>query len=93
MKQEQPMAQHLPQIFSGITPDQYAQLTQKAQSNGIAMTGNSGSASKYGVELEWSYVPEAQQLTVHCVRTPIFVSAATVYGKLQALVEESRAAV
>jgi len=87
------MAQHLPQIFSGITSDQYAQLTEKAQANGIAMTGNSGSASKYGVELEWSYVPEAQQLRVHCVRTPIFVSAATVYGKLQALVEESRAAV
>jgi hypothetical protein len=40
------MAQHPPQVFSGITPDQYAQLTEEARANGIAMSGNNGSASK-----------------------------------------------
>jgi hypothetical protein len=91
MKEEQEMAVHPPQVFSGITPAQYELLTEKARKNGIAMSGNSGSASKYGIELEWNYLPDAQQLTVQCLRTPVFVSAATVDGKLQALVRETLA--
>lgn len=85
------MAQHTQQVFSGITPHHYAQLTEKARANGIAMNGNNGSASKYGVELEWNYEPEAQQLTVKCLRTPLFVPAATVYSQLREMVEQSKA--
>jgi Fe2+ or Zn2+ uptake regulation protein len=83
------MAQNPPKTFSGITPEQYAKLTEKARANGIDMSGNRGTASKYGVEMQWDYSPEAQQLTLQCLRTPMFISAATVYGKLQALVEQS----
>ena len=83
------MAQNPPRTFSGITPDQYAQLIVKAKASGLDLDGNSGTASKFGVEIQWTYSPESQQLTVQCLRTPMFVSAATVYGKLQALVEES----
>ena len=46
------MAQSSPQVFNGITPAQYANLTQKARSAGIEMNGNSGRASKMGVEVE-----------------------------------------
>ena len=83
------MVQNAPQTFSGITPDQYAQLIVKAKAAGLELSGNSGTASKFGVEVQWNYSPESQQLTVQCLRTPMFVSAATVYGKLQALVEQS----
>jgi hypothetical protein len=83
------MAQNPPRTFSGITPDQYAQLIVKAKASGLDLSGNSGTASKFGVEIQWTYSPESQQLTVQCLRTPMFVSAATVYGKLQALVEQS----
>jgi len=83
------MAQHTSQVFSGITPEQYAQLIVKAKAAGLNLTGNSGTASKFGVERQWNYSPETQQLTVQCLRVPMFVSAATVYGKLQALVEQS----
>jgi hypothetical protein len=89
--EEQPMTQHTQQVFSGITLNHYAKLTEKARANGIAMNGNSGSASKYGVELEWNYEPEAQQLTVKCLRTPVFVSVATVYSQLREMVEQSKA--
>jgi hypothetical protein len=85
------MAQNPPKVFSGITPEQYAQLTDRARAAGINMTGNSGTASKYGVEMRWDYSPELQQLTIECLRTPMFVSAATVYAKLQALVEQGAA--
>jgi hypothetical protein len=83
------MAQNPPRTFSGITPDQYAQLIVKAKASGLELSGNSGTASKFGVEVHWNYSPESQQLTVHCPCTPMFVSAATVYRRLQALVEES----
>lgn len=77
-------------IFTGITPDQYAQLTEKARANGIDMSGNSGTATKFGVEMTWTYAPELQQLTVQCLRTPIFISAASVYAKLEALAQQHK---
>jgi hypothetical protein len=83
------MAQDPPQVFSGIRPEQYAQIVEKARASGIEMSGNRGTASKYGVEMAWDYSPEMQQLTVECLRTPIFVSAATVYSKLRQLVEQN----
>jgi hypothetical protein len=83
------MTQTPPQTFSGITPDQFAQLIVKAKASGLDLNGNSGTASKFGVEVQWNYSPESQQLTVQCLRTPMFVSAATVYGKLQALIAQS----
>ena len=55
------------------------------------MSGNSGCASKYGVEVSWNYSPETQQLTMECLRTPVFVSAASVYEKLRELVRNSPA--
>jgi hypothetical protein len=85
------MGQGPPQVFSGITPEMYGQLLEKARASGIEMIGNSGTASKYGVEMSWNYSPEAQQLTVQCLRTPIFVSAASVYGKLRELVKNNAA--
>ena len=44
------MAQSAPQVFSGITPENYATLIQKAQSAGLNLSGNSGTATKFGVE-------------------------------------------
>jgi hypothetical protein len=83
------MAQGAPQVFPGITPEQYAKLTAKAQSAGIALNGNSGTASKFGVEVAWNYSPETQELTLQCLRTPIFVKPEAVNAKIQALVRET----
>ena len=83
------MAQSSPQVFNGITPAQYANLTQKARSAGIEMNGNSGRASKMGVEVEWHYSPERQELTLTCLYTPFFMSADDVNAKLHTLVSDS----
>jgi hypothetical protein len=85
------MAQTAPQVFSGITPEQYAKLSAKAQAAGIDMRGSSGTASKFGVEMAWNYSAAAQELTVHCLRTPFFVKADDVNAKIQALVKETLA--
>jgi hypothetical protein len=84
------MTEPAAQVFSDIAPEQYAKLVEKARASGIDLGGNSGTASQYGVEVAWNYSPEAQQLTLQCLKTPFFVSAADVHAKLAALVEQSR---
>jgi hypothetical protein len=80
-----------PQVFSNITPGKYATLTQKANAAGINMSGNSGTASQFGVEVSWSYSAEACELTIQCLNTPFFVSPATVNARIKALVEQTAA--
>ena len=86
------MAQSPPQVFSGIRPEQFAKLSEQARANGIDMNGNAGTASKFGAEMSWNYSPETGELVFQCIKTPMFVSAATVYAKLKSVVEGSLAA-
>ena len=85
------MSDNAPQIFSGITPAHYALLTEKARAAGIELAGNSGTANKFGVEVAYNYAPDIQQLTLHCLKTPFFVSPADVEARLRSLVEHSLA--
>ncbi len=85
------MGQSQPQVFSGIAPEQFAALCEKAKAAGIAITGNTGAATKYGVEVSWNYAPEAQQLTLQVLKTPFFVNAADIDSKLRDLVQQSLA--
>jgi len=80
-----------PQVFSGITPEEYAKLTAKAQASGIDIGGESGTASKFGVEIEWNYSPITQELIFRCLRTPFFVDAEDVHARIAAVVKESLA--
>ena len=77
------------QVFSGISPAQFATLQVKAKAAGIDLGSNSGTASKFGVEVSWNYSPESQQLTLQCLSTPFFVKPEEVNAKIQALVKES----
>ena len=79
----------LPLVFSGITPEQYARLRAKAQAGGIEISGNSGTASKFGVEVSWNYVPETGALTFQCLATPFFLKPEQVNARIQEMVKES----
>jgi len=85
------MSNAAPQLFANVSPAQFTLLTQKAQSAGIAISGNSGSASKMGVEVAWNYSPETQQLSLQCLKTPFFVKADDVNQKIRSLVTETLA--
>jgi len=78
-----------PLVFSSITPQQFAQLTQKATAAGINMNGDSGTASSFGVEVSWNYSASAQQLTIQCLSTPFFMTPETVNSQIQKLVKET----
>ena len=83
------MSQTAPQVFSNITPEQFSSLTAKAHAAGIDLAGNTGTASKFGVEVSWNYVPETRQLTLLCLHTPFFVKPENVNAKIRALVKET----
>jgi hypothetical protein len=83
------VGQSAPQVFSGITPEQWAKLIAKAQAAGIDLSGNAGTASQFGVEVGWSYSPVTKDLTIQCLRTPFFVRLEDVNAKIKALVQET----
>lgn len=86
------MAGSIPQVFSGISPTRYAKLIEKANAAGVEMSGNTGRTNRMGVEVEWSYSEQKQELVLTCLRTPFFVSPESVNSKLHALVNETLAA-
>ncbi len=85
------MAEYEPQLFSGITPQEFAALIQKAKEAGFHMSGNKGTASKLGVDVSWNYEPEREELTLQCLHAPFFLSKDQVNAKLHSLVTESLA--
>jgi hypothetical protein len=85
------MGQSAPQVFKGVTPEQYARLVEKANASGLELTGNSGTASKFGVEVAWTYLPDAQQLTIQCLKAPFFMKTSDIDAKIQTLVTQSLA--
>jgi len=80
-----------PQVFTGITPSQFAKLAQQARASGIDMSGNNGRTSKMGIEVEWNYSEEKQELALTCLKTPVFVSSDQVNAKLRSLVNQALA--
>jgi hypothetical protein len=82
------MADHTPQVFTGITPSKFANLEQQARAAGIDMNGPSGRASKMGIEIEWNYSEQTQELVLTCLKTPAFVSADQVNTKMRSLVNQ-----
>jgi hypothetical protein len=85
------MAASAPHVFKGVTPQQFASLTEKAKDAGIDITGPSGVASKFGVEISWNYAADTQELTLQCLKVPFFMSAADVDAKIDTLVQQSLA--
>ena len=83
------MSNAAPQVFSNISPAQFALLSEKAQNAGIAISGNSGAASKMGVEVAWDYAPETGLLTLQCLKTPFFIHADDVNRKIHDLVTQT----
>jgi hypothetical protein len=74
------------QTFSGITQEHFACLLQKAQSSGINISGNSGTASRDGITLTWNYDSASQVLTIQCTEKPIFLLCGVITSQINDLV-------
>ena len=79
------------QTFSGITQEHFACLLQKAQSSGIDISGDSGTATRSGITIEWNYDPVVQSLTVRCTDKPLFVGCGVITSQIRELVNNCTA--
>ena len=77
------------QTFTGVTQDQFNSLLEKAAAAGIAISGNSGSASQQGITISWNFDLAAQTLTLECTGKPFIVPCGTINSKIHDLVESS----
>ena len=75
----------LPMTFTGVTQEKYAALLLNAQSQGLALTGTSGSTAFQGMDFTWNYDAPAQALTIQCTEKPIFVPCSMIESKLRTL--------
>jgi hypothetical protein len=87
--EEYPLGISTPQTFEGVTPERYKTLAERARRAGIPLSGNSGSAAMFGIEVCWNYLPETQALTIQCLRTPFFMNQGEVDAKIRNLVEQT----
>lgn len=78
-----------PLIFTPITVEQFQSLVQKANLAGLALEGSAGTASRYGVEVAWEYLPQSLRLTIQCLSAPFFMNSDTVNAKIRSLVQET----
>ena len=79
------------QTFSGITQQHFGCLLQKAQSVGINISGNSGTASRDGITITWNFDPASQVLTIQCTDKPIFLSCGVITSQISDLVNNCAA--
>jgi hypothetical protein len=75
------------QIFSKVTSEQFACLTEKAKTAGIDIAGNNGKATRDGIEISWRYDPVDETLSIRCTSAPFFVSCGTINSKIHDLVD------
>lgn len=72
-----------PQIFENVAPAAWSCLQNAvAEKLGIAVSGDSGQASKLGVTIGWSYDRVAQRLSLTCLDKPFIVSCDYVNGQI-----------
>lgn len=78
------------QSFQGITPARFAALAATVlEKVGVAVSGNSGTASYKDYTLTWTYDPATETLTLQCLKKPLDVPAWIVQNKIRSLVSET----
>lgn len=80
------MSQCPPITFEAMTPEKYASLLQTAQSQGLALTGNTGSTTYQGMTFTWNYDPATQSLTLQCTEKPIFIPCSMIESRIRGVV-------
>lgn len=83
------MSEGKSQVFSDVTPGQYAKLIEQANDAGIEIAGNSGHVSKLGIEVVWNYSELDRRLELTCLDAPFFLSVDDVNTKLREMVDEA----
>ena len=73
-----------------MTEAQFATATRRLASNGIALTGPSGTLSKDGITAKYEHANELLRITI--LEKPFLLPESLIEGRLKAYLEQSLAA-
>lgn len=76
-----------PQVFSGVTEDDFATIVARAAEKGVTIPSHSGESSRSGFTVRWHFDAAAETLMVHCVSRPFFVPCGTVQDGVRRLIQ------
>ena len=77
--------------FPNITPARWQEICTAVSAKGFTITGNSGSGSKSGVTIQYTYVPDSQLLELVISREWYDPSIQSIEAELTALVNSTQA--
>jgi hypothetical protein len=72
--------------FSEVTPEKYQSLLATAKSQGLDLSGETGSTTYQGMDFTWRYDASAQSLTIQCAGKPIFVPCSMIESRIRGLI-------
>ncbi len=80
------------QVFTGLTPERFSALEQQAAAGGIAIAGDSGTATTNipgagDITMTWDYDRAAQTLTLQVTDKPMFIPCSAIASRVQNLVD------
>ena len=80
-----------PQVFTAVTREMLECFSGSVESAfGLALEGDSGSASAMGTTLAWNYESSTQQLTLTCEARPMFLPCKDIYEHLGRMLDKCR---
>lgn len=85
------MGKCAPQTFPNFTADCISALMARIRSEGVSAPASggdqlSGTASRAGFEIAWTYDPEVQALTVQCTSAPFFAPCSLITSQINSWV-------
>ena len=72
--------------FTEIGPEKYQSLLATAKSQGLDLTGETGSTTYQGMDFTWTYSPAAQSLAIQCTNKPLLVPCSMIESKIRSLI-------
>lgn len=78
---------HCPAItLCDITTEKYLSLLATARSQGLDLSGETGTTTYQGMDFTWTYDAAAQTLTIQCTDKPIFLPCSMIESRIRALI-------
>jgi len=78
---------HCPEIaLSEITAEKYQSLLATAKSQGLDLTGETGSTTYQGMDFTWTYSPAAQSLAIQCTNKPMLIPCSMIESRIRSLI-------
>lgn len=75
------------QVFSNVDSARFERLTAKAQTEGMNIAGNSGTATEGKITVTWDYDPTAQTLTLQCTDSPFYLGCGFINSNIHSLID------